>query len=86
MWIPGSSRDSRRWHSWHLVPPDWELTTFVGYRPTMLFSEGADHQRRSDAICDGLAAVDQFELRAGCERVADRLIDTFAGSGRADLV
>ncbi|WP_262705285.1 MULTISPECIES: cytochrome P450 [Streptomyces] len=80
------ARDSRRWHSWHLVPPDWELTTFVGYRPTMLFSEGADHQRRSEAICDGLASVDQFELRAQCERVADQLIDTFAGSGRADLV
>ncbi|MBO3673650.1 cytochrome P450 [Streptomyces sp. NEAU-YJ-81] len=80
------ARDPRRWHAWHLVPPDWELMTFVGYRPTMLFSEGAEHQRRAEAIWDGLASVDQFELRAQCERVADRLIDTFAGSGRADLV
>ncbi|MFD5384062.1 cytochrome P450 [Streptomyces sp. NPDC127074] len=80
------ARDSRRWHSWHLVPPDWESMTFVGYRPTMLFSEGAEHQRRAEAIWDGLGSVDQFELRGQCERVADRLIDTFAGSGRADLV
>ncbi|MFD8513032.1 cytochrome P450 [Streptomyces antimycoticus] len=80
------ARDSRRWHSWHLVPSDWESMSFVGYRPTMLFSEGAEHQRRAEAIWDGLAAVDQFELRAQCERVADRLIDTFAGGGRADLV
>lgn len=80
------ARDSRRWHSWDKVPPDWELMTFVGYRPTMLFTEGAEHQRRAQAMIDSLEAVDPFELRALCERVADGLIDTFAGRGSADLI
>ncbi|WP_432587403.1 cytochrome P450 [Streptomyces sp. HD1123-B1] len=80
------ARDSRRWHAWDRIPADWPLMTFVGYRPTMLFTEGAEHQRRSDAMFDALSSVDQFELRSGCERLADELIDTFAGSGRADLM
>ncbi|MFI1334109.1 cytochrome P450 [Streptomyces sp. NPDC020845] len=80
------ARDSRRWHSWDKVPPDWELMTFVGYRPTMLFTEGAEHERRAEAIIDSMEIVDPFELRALCERVADGLIDTFAGRGHADLI
>ncbi|MEU8826016.1 cytochrome P450 [Streptomyces sp. NPDC048636] len=80
------ARDSRRWHAWDRIPADWPMITFVGYRPTMLFTEGAEHQRRSDAMFDALSSVDQFELRADCERVADALIDTFAGGGRADLI
>ncbi|MDX3226853.1 cytochrome P450 [Streptomyces sp. ME19-01-6] len=80
------ARDSRRWHSWDKVPPDWELMTFVGYRPTMLFTEGAEHERRAEAIIDSMEVVDPYELRALCERVADNLIDTFAGRGHADLI
>ncbi|MFD7505198.1 cytochrome P450 [Streptomyces sp. NPDC059850] len=80
------ARDSRRWHSWDRVPADWELMTFVAYRPTMLFSEGAEHERRSEAIIESMESVDPSELRAQCERVADALIDVFAGSGRADLM
>ncbi|MFI0734323.1 cytochrome P450 [Streptomyces sp. NPDC021225] len=80
------ARDSRRWHSWDKVPDDWELMTFVGYRPTMLFTEGAEHERRAEAIIDSMEVVDPFELRALCERVADDLIDDFAGSGSADLI
>ncbi|MET8180257.1 cytochrome P450 [Streptomyces sp. NPDC005336] len=80
------ARDSRRWHAWDRVPPDWELMTFVRYRPALLFTEGADHERRAEAVCGSLASVDPFDLRAQCERAADELIDTFAGSGRADLM
>ncbi|MDW6065576.1 cytochrome P450 [Streptomyces sp. FXJ1.4098] len=80
------ARDSRRWHAWEYIPADWPLMPFVGYRPTMLFAEGAEHERRAEAMFDALASVDQFELRAESERVADELIDAFAGSGRAELV
>ncbi|MCG5217992.1 cytochrome P450 [Streptosporangium soli] len=79
-------RDSRRWNAWDRIPPDWPLLAFVSYQPSMLFTEGADHQRRAGAISDALAAVDQFELRSQCERTADRLIDAFTGSGKADLM
>jgi cytochrome P450 len=80
------ARDSRRWHAWDRIPDDWPLRPFVAYQPTMLFTEGAEHERRARALFDILSAVDQLELRAYCERIADELIDAFAGSGRAELL
>ncbi|MGQ0841235.1 cytochrome P450 [Actinokineospora sp.] len=80
------ARDTRRWNAWDRVPADWPLLPFVGYNTSIMFTEGAEHQRRAGAIGDALAAVDQFELRSHCERIADRLIDAFAGSGKADLM
>jgi cytochrome P450 len=79
-------RDSRRWNAWDRVPPDWPLLPLIGYQPTMMFAEGAEHQRRAEALDDALADVDQFALRAQAQQVADRLIDTFAGAGEADLI
>jgi cytochrome P450 len=80
------ARDPRRWNAWHRIPPDWPLRTLLGYQPSVLFAEGTEHQRRSGAVSDALTAADQFEVRANCERVADELIDAFAGRGEADLV
>jgi cytochrome P450 len=80
------ARDSRRWNAWDRIPSDWPLMAYVGYQPSMLFTEGAEHQRRAGAVSDALAAIDQFELRTQCERIADELIDALAGSGRADLM
>jgi cytochrome P450 len=80
------ARDPRRWNAWHRIPPDWPLLTLLGYQPSVLFAEGAAHQRRSDAVSEALAAADQFEVRSHCEHVADELIDVFAGSGEAELV
>jgi cytochrome P450 len=80
------ARDSRRWNAWHRVPSDWSLLPILVFQPSSLFTEGAEHQRRAGAINDVLAAVDQFELRKHCERIADKLIDRFASSGEADLV
>jgi cytochrome P450 len=80
------ARDPRRWNAWHRIPPDWPLLTLLGYQPSVLFAEGAEHQRRSEAVSEALAAADQFEVRSHCERVADELIDAFAGSGEAELV
>ncbi|GAB3987102.1 cytochrome P450 [Actinoallomurus acanthiterrae] len=80
------ARDSRIWNQWPNVPPDWPLMAFVAYQPSVLFGEGPDHQRRVDAISDALGGVDQFELRARCEEIADALIDEFAGSGEAELM
>ncbi|MEV6866448.1 cytochrome P450 [Streptosporangium subroseum] len=80
------ARDSRRWNAWDRIPPDWPLMAYVGYQPSLLFTEGAEHQRRAGAISDALAAVDQFEIRTQCERIADDLIDAFTGHGRVDLM
>lgn len=80
------ARDSRRWHAWEHIPDDWPLLPFVGHQPSVMFAEGPEHRRRAGAISDALLAVDQFELRQICERVADDLADAFAGSGEADLM
>ncbi|WP_329577084.1 cytochrome P450 [Streptomyces sp. NBC_01361] len=80
------ARDSRRWNQWEHIPADWPLMPFVGYQPSVLFTEGAEHKRRAGVITEALEAVDQFELARDCERIADQLIDAFAGSGRAELM
>ncbi|MEU0565455.1 cytochrome P450 [Nonomuraea sp. NPDC005983] len=79
-------RDSRHWNQWNNIPPDWPLRAYVSYQPSMLFEVGAAHERRAGAVSDALAAADQFELRSRCERVTEGLINTFIGSGRADLM
>ncbi|GAB2978540.1 cytochrome P450 [Amycolatopsis acidiphila] len=80
------ARDTRRWNMWERIPDDWPLLPYVAHNPSVMFTEGPEHRRRAGAIGDALGAVDQFELRAQCERLADGLIDSFAGTGEADLV
>lgn len=79
-------RDSSRWNAWPRIPADWPLRPMMTPVPSILYTEGTEHQRRSSAITDTLAAVDPYELTKYCERIADRLIDSFAGRGEADLV
>lgn len=79
------ARDTRRWNAWDMVPENWSLLPFVGWNPSVMLAEGADHKRRSAAISDALDAVDRTELSSSCERIADQLIDEFAGDGEADL-
>jgi cytochrome P450 len=80
------ARDSRRWNGWGRVPDDWPLMPHLIHNASVMFCEGPEHRRRSGAISDALASVDQFELSRQCERIADELIDTFAGAGEAELM
>ncbi|WP_081238975.1 cytochrome P450 [Streptomyces viridosporus] len=80
------ARDSRRWNQWPNIPPDWPLLPYVGYQPSVLFTEGDEHRRRAGVITLALDGVDQFELGRDCRRIADRLISGFAGSGQAELM
>ncbi|MEU0623394.1 cytochrome P450 [Streptomyces rubiginosohelvolus] len=80
------ARDSRRWNQWETIPPDWPLLPFVGYQPSVLFTEGDEHRRRAGVITEALEGVDQFELARDCRRIAERLIADFAGSGRTELM
>ncbi|WP_329237078.1 cytochrome P450 [Streptomyces canus] len=80
------ARDSRRWNQWDHIPPDWPLLPFVGYQPSVLFTEGAEHQRRAGVITQALEGVDQFELVRECELIAGQLISSFSGSGQAELM
>ncbi|MER7936146.1 cytochrome P450 [Streptomyces sp. NPDC093272] len=80
------ARDSRRWNQWDAIPPDWPLLPYVGYQPSVLFTEGTEHQRRAGVITQALEGVDQFELARECELIAGQLISSFAGSGEAELM
>ncbi|MFH8220987.1 cytochrome P450 [Streptomyces sp. NPDC018057] len=80
------ARDSRRWNQWANIPPDWPLLPFVGYQPSVLFTEGEEHRRRAGVITHALEGVDQFGLARDCRLIADRLIAGFAGSGQAELM
>ncbi|PRH75873.1 cytochrome [Streptomyces solincola] len=80
------ARDSRRWNQWERIPPDWPLMPFVGYQPSVLFTEGDEHRRRASVITEALEGVDQFELGRDCHHIAEQLIAEFAGSGQAELM
>ncbi|MFD7947480.1 cytochrome P450 [Streptomyces sp. NPDC059744] len=80
------ARDSRRWNQWENIPADWPLLPYVGYQPSVLFTEGDEHRRRAGVITQALEGVDQFELARNCQLIADRLIADFAGSGQAELM
>jgi len=80
------ARDSRRWNQWPHIPDDWPLLPYVGYQPSVLFTEGAEHQRRAGVITQALEGVDQFELARECQLIADQLISSFSGSGQAELM
>ncbi|GHE38705.1 MULTISPECIES: cytochrome P450 [Streptomyces] len=80
------ARDSRRWNQWPNIPEDWPLLPFVGYQPSVLFTEGEEHQRRAGVISEALEGVDQFELARDCQVIADELIAAFSGSGRTELM
>jgi len=80
------ARDPRRWNGWESVPDDWPLLPYMSHNASVMYTEGPEHRRRAGAISDALASVDQFDLASQCERIADQLIDKFAGSGEAELV
>ncbi|MFR9676072.1 cytochrome P450 [Streptomyces sp. TR06-5] len=80
------SRDSSIWNLWDSIPDDWPMLPMVGKQPSILYTVGERHRRRSELLSDALAGVDPFELRDHVERFADELIDAFCGSGTADLI
>lgn len=79
------TRKSDQWNAWDRVPENWPRLPMVLRRPTLLYSEGEEHRRRSSAVTAVLAAIDPHELRAVTTRMADRLIDAFCGSTGTDL-
>jgi cytochrome P450 len=80
------ARDTRRWNAYDAIPADWSLAPYVAWMPSIMYAEGAAHQRRAGAVGDALDAFDRTELAAVCARLSDDLIDGFAGRGEADLI
>lgn len=80
------ARNTQRWNGWAGTPENWSLLPFVGYQPSLMFTEDAEHQRRAGAVSDALDAIDRLELRALVEQTADDLVDGFSSLGTADLM
>lgn len=80
------ARNTQRWNGWDSTPENWSLLPFVGYQPSLMFTEGEAHQRRAGAVSDALDAIDRLELKSLCEQTADDLVDALAGNGIADLM
>lgn len=68
------------------VPQDSPARMMMQPRDNALWKDGPEHARLRRAITNSLARVDTHALVESVARIADRLIDTFAGDGRADLI
>ncbi|MGW6605311.1 cytochrome P450 [Streptomyces sp. NPDC055036] len=81
------SKDPRPWQA---TLPDTDeargLMGMIGWRPNVLFSDGAEHQRLRRVITDCLGMIPPHRLRALVTQIADSLIREFAATGNADLV
>lgn len=66
------------------IPP--ELVPVLGWRPTVRFADGDGHTRLRRAVDEALGGLHPDQVRRAAEAAARRLIDGFAGTGRADLV
>ncbi|MFY1677323.1 MULTISPECIES: cytochrome P450 [unclassified Streptomyces] len=81
------SRDSRLWNQWDDIPDDWPLLPMIGRdQPSILYTVGERHGRRSRMLVSALEAVDPHELRAHAEKFADLLVDALCHRGSADII
>ncbi|EFL29511.1 cytochrome P450 [Streptomyces viridochromogenes DSM 40736] len=79
--------DSRAWSEWGQVKPGWPWKPQVAYlQGSARFATGDEHWQLRNLLSSGLEKVSTAQLRAFTVREADRLIDRFCQSGKADLV
>lgn len=85
---PNFVKDARRWRALNegRVTPDNPVIPMMGWRPSLLFTDGDRHRRLRTSVTDALAKVDPVALRGYVEHSAVQLIDEFAQRGSADLV
>ncbi|MGW2558915.1 cytochrome P450 [Streptomyces sp. NPDC001514] len=82
------SRDPRGWRDMQegRVPPDHPLTPIAAWQPVCNFADGTEHERLRGAVTESLERFDRRGVRRYVTRFAGQLIDSFADTGRADLV
>ncbi|MBA9006889.1 cytochrome P450 [Thermomonospora cellulosilytica] len=78
------SRNPSTWQQ--TVPPDCPVLPMMGYRPNVLFTDGAVHARLRGTITDAFARLDPGVLRGQVERHADALVRALGPLGEADLM
>ncbi|MEU3982018.1 cytochrome P450 [Streptomyces sp. NPDC026672] len=82
------SRDSRIWRDWKegRVADTSPLIQMLGWRPDCVSQDGEPHRRLRAAVTDNLHGVAGRGFRRHVTHFANKQIDAFAGTGRADLV
>ncbi|MFD8813721.1 cytochrome P450 [Streptomyces sp. NPDC059627] len=82
------SRDSRIWRDWRegRIGETSPLIQMVGWRPDCVSQDGEPHRRLRGAVTDNLLKVAGRGIRRHVTHFANKQIDAFAGTGRADLV
>lgn len=82
------TRDTRHWRDCRegRIPGDSPLMPVLGWRPDCISQDGGEHQRLRGAVKDSLERFDRRAIRRAIHRRAHRLVDAFAGAGRAELV
>ncbi len=76
--------DPRNWQN--SIPADSPVRPMMEWNPTVLRSSGELHQRYRRAHVYALDGIDLHQLRHDVEHIAVPLINSFCGSGEADLV
>lgn len=81
-------RDSRVWRDWKegRVEDTSPLIPMLGWRPDAVSQDGEPHRRLRGALTDNLQAVANRGIRRHVTHYANKQIDAFAGTGRADLI
>lgn len=81
---PGTfPKDPRRWQA--TMPPGCPVLPVMGYRPNLLYADGAEHARFRKPVTDSFDRVPHAAMREYIEQSADLLIDRFSADGQADL-
>ncbi|GAA4324706.1 cytochrome P450 [Streptomyces venetus] len=82
------SRDARIWRDWTegRVEETSPLIPMLGWRPDCVSQDGEPHRRLRSAVTDGLQAAAVRGIRRHATHFANKQIDAFAATGRADLV
>jgi len=78
------SRDPRNWNV--ELPSDSPLAPLTTWAPLPNLTDGREHTRLRSAVVSALETFDRQGVRRYAELCANRLIDAFAMTGRADLV
>lgn len=82
-------RSHHRWRLLDVLPPDWPLWPQIGgglATEGIMYAEGEDHRRRTNALNDGLARIDPWEFEERCRLASQRLIARFPSDGEVDLI
>ena len=82
------SRDARIWRDWRegRVAETSPIMPMVGWRPDCVSQDGEPHRRLRGAVTDGLLAASGRGVRRHATYFANKQIDAFVDTGRADLV